>query len=137
MTPSIYRALIERTKKHEGFRATPYLDSVGVGTIGYGTTHITEQDAAYLLERYMTECVALVEGYLINEGISLDDFRISILAEMAYQLGFKGLLGFRKMFKALKSWDYVEAARQMRDSKWYRQTPARCADLAIKMECGG
>ena len=45
MLPSLYDKLVNGIKKHEGFRDRPYFDSLGVGTIGYGTTWITEEEA--------------------------------------------------------------------------------------------
>ena len=136
MYNSVFNELKERVKKNEGFRSKPYLDSVGVGTIGYGTTWITEEEGEYLLKRRLRESVVMIETYLENEFISLDDFRIGILSEMTYQLGFKGVLGFKKMWKAIRNMDYTEAAAQMKDSRWFKQTPVRAGELALKMERG-
>lgn len=136
MKRSIYENLKERIKKNEGFRAKPYFDSLGLGTIGYGTTYITEKEADCLLANRLMNCVALVEGYVENEEISVDDFRIGILAEMAYQLGFAGLLKFKKMWAAIRNMDYGKAAAEMKDSLWFKQTPVRAGNLADKMEKG-
>ena len=38
-----YKAVKDRIKKHEGFRNTVYLDSLGKATIGYGHL-LTEED---------------------------------------------------------------------------------------------
>ena len=105
-------------------------------TIGYGTTSVSEYEAEWLLRHRLRECVELVTGYLENEHISLDEFRKKILCEMCYQLGFKGLLRFKKMFKAIRDFDYEAASREMLDSAWHRQTPVRCEYLAKKMREG-
>lgn len=136
MFNSVYKELVERVKLHEGFREKPYFDSLGVGTIGYGFTYLKKEECDKILDNRLKEATGLVEGYLINEGITLDDFRTAILVEMAFQLGFKGLLGFKKMWKALRDMDYEKAAEEMKDSRWFRQTPARSADLADKMMKG-
>lgn len=132
----IYENLKERIKKNEGFRAKPYFDSLGVGTIGYGITYVTEKEADLLLTNRLMDCVALVEGYIENEKISVDDFRIGILSEMAYQLGFAGLLNFKKMWRAVRDMDYDKAAAEMKDSLWFKQTPVRAGNLADKMARG-
>jgi len=41
--------LIEQLKQHEGFRSTPYQDTEGVWTIGYGLTNITKEEAETIL----------------------------------------------------------------------------------------
>ena len=128
--------LCERIKFAEGFRAKPYLCSEGVHTIGYGTTSVSEYEAEWLLRHQLRECVELVEGYLENEQISLDEFRKMILCEMCYQLGFKGLMAFKKMWHAIRDFDYEAASREMLNSVWHRQTPVRCEYLARKMREG-
>lgn len=136
MLNSVYRDLTERVKKHEGFMERPYFDSLGVGTIGYGFTYLKKEECDKILDNRLKEATGLVEGYLANEGISLDDFRVGILVEMTFQIGFKGVLYFKKMWRAIREMDYSEAARQMKDSRWFKQTPVRAGDLANKMERG-
>lgn len=136
MKNSVYNDLKERIKKHEGFRAEAYLDSLGYPTFGYGSRRIREKYADLNMQDDLKECIALVEGYIENEQISVDEFRIGILAEMTYQLGFQGVIGFKKMWKALRKMDYTEAAAQMKESRWFKQTPVRAGELACKMERG-
>ena len=136
MLNSIYRDLTERVKKHEGFMERPYFDSIGVGTIGYGFTYLKKEECDKILDNRLKEATGLVEGYLSNEGISLDDFRIGILVEMTFQLGFKGVLCFKKMWRAIREMDYETAAKEMKDSRWFKQTPVRAGELALKMERG-
>lgn len=136
MLTSVYKNLVERVKKNEGFRADAYLDSLGYPTFGYGSRTIREKYADLNMQDDLKECIALVEGHLSKEGISLDEFRIGVLSEMAYQLGFKGLLGFKKMWRALRDMDYVTAAAEMKDSRWFKQTPVRAGSLSEKMKKG-
>ena len=44
----------------EGFRAGPYLDSAGIPTIGYGTTHYPWGYAVTLADKLISEPMALV-----------------------------------------------------------------------------
>ena len=136
MLNSVYRDLTERVKKHEGFMERPYLDSLGVGTVGYGFTYLKKEECDKILDNRLKEATGLVEGYLSNEEISLDDFRIGILVEMTFQLGFKGVLCFKKMWRAIRDMDYETASKEMKDSRWFKQTPVRAGELALKMERG-
>ena len=130
MLNSIYRDLTERIKKHEGFRSRPYFDSLGVGTIGYGTTWITEEEADMLLRNRLQSCSAEIDSYIDELSVSIDEVRRAILYEMCYQLGIDGVKRFRKMWEALADMDYEKASREMKTSRWHKQTPARCEYLA-------
>jgi len=136
MKNSIFNELKERVKKNEGFSTEAYLDSLGYPTFGYGSRKIREKYADLNMQDDLRECVGLVEGYIVNEKISVDEFRIGILSEMAYQLGFAGLLKFKKMWRAIRDMDYDKAAAEMKDSLWFRQTPVRAGNLADKMARG-
>ena len=130
MLSSVYHNLTERIKKHEGFRARPYFDSLGVGTIGYGTTWITEEEADMLLRNRLQSCISEIDSYIDELSVSIDEVRLSILYEMCYQLGIDGVKRFRKMWEALANMDYEKASREMKASRWHKQTPARCEYLA-------
>ena len=55
---------------------------------------------------------------------------------MVFQLGKSGVSKFRNMWKALQQDppDYKEAAVQMLDSRWAKQTPNRANDMANLMK---
>jgi lysozyme len=67
---------------------------------------------------------------------SLDDVRQVVLASMCFQMGLHGLLAFTKMLNAIERGDYKDAAAEMLDSTWARQTPARAQRLAAMMKTG-
>jgi lysozyme len=67
---------------------------------------------------------------------SLNDARQAVIISMAYQLGFAGLLKFRKMWVAIERQDYVDAANQIMDSLAARQTPNRYKRNAEMMRTG-
>ena len=67
----------------------------------------------------------------------IDETRQGVLIEMAYQLGWSGLMDFKKMIKALQEQDYEKASIEMLDSKWAkRDTPKRAEKLAEIMRSG-
>ena len=114
--------LIEHIKEEEGFRGYPYDDTLGFPTIGYGTKlPLTEHESLLILEYRL----ASMQKELIK---NLPDFSAQaevwdVLYGMTYQMGVRGVLNFKKMIVALRARDYREAARQMLDSKWAKQTP--------------
>ena len=122
--------------KEEGFRDKPYQCSEGVWTFGHGLTSITEQESLTLVGNRLADLEQRVKTHLRLNDISLDEFRICILIDMAYQLGVNGLRKFAKMFNALKDYDYELAADEMLNSKWHKQTPVRCELLAKRMRKG-
>lgn len=67
---------------------------------------------------------------------TLNNPREDVLVNMAYQMGLHRLLGFKKALAAMLAGDFEEAAREMLDSAWARQTPRRARRLAEQMRTG-
>lgn len=147
--------LVERVKKHEGFRAKPYIDplvrqtpeAIGIPknefhiiqkhfdklkvTFGYGFTNLTEEEAGHLLEyRLFTIRTELYNDSQMAFLYDIDSTAVDILVEMAFQLGIFGLKKFSNMLGALRSTDYKRAADEMLDSLWAKQTPRRAQELS-------
>lgn len=135
MNRQLLRSQLER---HEGLRLKPYRDTVGKLTIGYGRNiedvGISRDEADFMLDNDIDQ----VEVHLntVDEYLDLDDVRQSVLANMCFNLGFYGLMGFRRMWKAIARKDYQEAARQMMDSQWARQVGSRAVELSEIMRTG-
>ena len=125
--------------RHEGLRQTPYICPAGKLTIGVGrnleAVGITEEEALYLFRNDLGRVRAALDKRL-SWWRRLDDVRQAVLISMAFQLGPGGLLGFRRLLAALEAGQWAEAAREMLDSQWARQTPNRAAELA-EMVRGG
>lgn len=116
----------------EGFRDRPYLDTVGVATFGHGLTYITQYESLRIVgERVQSMYWLLSSSH--NWFNNLTPNRRSVILNMAYNLGYNGLLGFKKMIAAIERGDYDEAKRQMLDSKWARQVGDRAVRLANQM----
>ncbi|WP_421670300.1 glycoside hydrolase family protein [Rahnella sp. EDr1-12] len=107
-----------------------YKDSLNFSTIGYGHLltksevypyGISEDKANALLNQDIK--IARMQYYKLELDLPQDwqDFMII----MIFQLGYAGVLKFRKMITALKVKDYKEAIVQAKDSLWYKQTPNR------------
>jgi len=122
----------------EGLRLRPYLDSVGVWTIGVGHNlkkGISKDQANYIL---MTD-IATVENNLDNHfpwWRDMDEPRQLVLIGMCFNLGITRLKRFKKTLKAMENGDYQTAADEMVDSKWYRQVGNRGKRLVKIMRTG-
>jgi lysozyme len=116
----------------EGFRPTPYQCSAGVWTFGHGLTYITQYESLRIVEDRVQELYWLLSAShkWFND---LTPARKSVILNMAYNLGYRGLLGFKKMIAAIERGDYDEAKRQMLYSKWARQVGDRAIRLANQM----
>lgn len=117
---------LERIKKHEGLRLKPYKCPAGKLTIGYGRnledTGITQREAEMLLQNDLDRVWDEIAPYFnTDEFTHVSRERYHVLVEMAFNLGTKGLLGFKQMIDALRLGDFEEAAVQMLDSKWAEQ----------------
>ena len=136
MTPTDFEQMLIR---HEGLKLKPYKCTAGKLTIGVGRNiedmGITEDEAIYLLRNDVARFAAeLAQAKPIVK--SLDDVRYYVLLNMAFNLGVSRLLKFEKMWKAIEDQRYVDAALEMKDSRWCEQVGGRCSELAALMESG-
>lgn len=149
--------LTDSLTQDEGERLVPYLDSVNLWTVGIGRcierNPVTPAEWRWLLHNKAVEFKLSESGsqFLFSNDVRsalnqikarcdfwdrLDDVRQNVLIELCFQLGIERLLGFNKMFAALRVGNFTEAAKEGRDSLWYRQTPARAEKLMRAMETG-
>lgn len=124
--------LINRIKKHEGFRVKPYRCSAGKLTVGYGRNlddkGISAEEAELMLLHDVNESSDAASQFTWFRR--LDNVRQGVIIEMIFNLGLPRFLGFKKMIQALRDEDYQEASIQMMDSKWARQVKGRAIMLA-------
>lgn len=134
--------LIEQLKRHEGFRAYAYHDSLGYLTIGYGRLidrrkggGITVDEATVLLSNDVNEVVKeLWQALPWIEG--LGDVRQRVLCDMAFNMGVPGLVKFTRTLDFIQRGEFGSAANQMLQSLWARQVPNRARTLAEMMRTG-
>lgn len=131
--------LHDRIVRHEGLRLKPYKDSLGYLTIGVGrcldTNGITKDEAFYMLDNDISR----VKREVAKEFpwiIGLDETRQEVLYEMCFQLGINRMSLFKRMIAALRDGRYDDAAEEMLDSGWHKQTPKRCEEMALIMKRG-
>lgn len=131
--------IIDQLKRDEGYNPKPYRDSLGKLTIGYGTLiedGLDQEECEWLLQhRYQIRAKNPVAQY-IPWSNSLDDARLGVLENMAYNLGIFGLLSFKNMLSMIQSGDYKGASVHLLDSKYAMQVGARAHRLAVQLETG-
>ena len=132
-------ALVVELKRDEGVRNKPYKDTVGKITIGVGRNLDDVGLSNDEVESLLRNDIARVKQQLDKNlpwWTTLNDTRQRVLANMCFNLGIGGLMGFDNTLAAIKTGNYADASRRMLDSKWAKQVGARAVRLAKMMESG-
>jgi len=126
-------------QRDEGVRLHPYSDSVGKLTIGIGRNltdvGISIAEASLLL----TNDVSAVQTQLqsnLNWWANLNEARQGALINIAFNIGWSGLLGFHNTLTLLEAGDYNGAAAEVLKSKWAAQVGARATRLSEQIRTG-
>ena len=132
--------LTEQLRRDEGTVPHAYQDSLGYWTIGVGRLidarkggGLSPDEIDYLLDNDIKAKTHEVLRAL-PWAARLSEPRQAVLVNMAFQLGTKGLLAFHRTLGSIEDGQYGEAALEMLDSTWAKQTPARAMRLATQME---
>ena len=139
-TPALATDLIA----DEGLRERAYQDGGGVWTIGVGHTGREVRDG---LVWTRAQCLAALAADLsrVERGLdarlawwrAMNGPRQDALANLAFNLGVEGVLGFPHMLAALKAGDNALAARRLLASEpWRSQVGVRAERLARQIESG-
>lgn len=126
-------------RNEEGVRYKPYKDHLGYWTIGVGHLIDPIKGAKWIegpltdaqVNALLDEDIAKVERGLPDWMRELGPVRYAIMVDMAFQMGVNGLLGFKNTLRYVREGQYEQAANNMRQSLWYRQTTNR-ANRRIK-----
>jgi len=132
--------LTEQLRRDEGTESCAYQDSLGYWTIGVGRLidarkggGLSNDEIDYLLDNDIRAKTAEVLRAL-PWAARLSEPRRAVLVNMAFQMGTKGLLAFHRTLGSVEDGQYGDAAVEMLNSTWAKQTPARAMRLATQME---
>ena len=129
---------------HEGgIILKPYKDHLGNWTISAGHL-IKEREMNEFRDgiTYETGLKLFLVDYMIAKRDmqtflkpcgDMPDIVQEVCLEMAFQLGLTNLMMFKKFQKKIMEKDWNGAIEEMRDSRWYNQTPNRATALMKKM----
>ena len=126
---------LEQLKQDEGFSEKSYKCTAGYLTIGYGfniDAGMSKAQAEAILEVTCRERIDALKVALSWFSDAPEEVR-SVLLNMAYQLGMAGLMKFKLTLGYLELRQYDEAAKEMLDSQWARQTPERATRLSKRI----
>jgi len=139
----------EQLKIDEGVEYEIYEDHLGLPTFGVGHlilesdeefgqpvgTAITEERVRSCFERDLDTSIREC-GTLYGEGTfgDLPDEVQQILVNMMFNMGRPRLSGFKKFNAAIEAGNWMEAAKEGRDSLWYNQVTNRAERLMKRME---
>jgi lysozyme len=122
--------IIEKIKMEEGDKARMYKCPAGKWTIGAGINLEAQEMPQEVRDLWLQHILSGLHFSMLRDvpsycGNPDDDAADLVLLDMAYQMGVKGLLGFKKMNDAIGVEDYQLAANELLDSNYARQTPNR------------
>ena len=139
--------LREELKIDEGVKYEIYLDHLGFPTFGIGHlirntdvehgqavgTKVTEDRVnecfASDTSSVLKDCEALFSSYYdLPEEVQL------IIANMMFNMGRPRMSGFTKFIAAVENNDWLIAAKEMVNSRWYNQVPNRADRLVKRMQ---
>ena len=140
MTEALMNRIKAQLVRHEGLRLKTYRCTAGKLTIGIGRNledrGISQKEAYAMLERDILD----FEQQLLNEipdvYNGLDEVRQSVLLNMCFNLGIKGLLEFKNTLAFIDAGDWERAANGMLASKWAKQVGRRAIELSELMRKG-
>jgi hypothetical protein len=125
----------------EGLAEEVYLDSLRVPTYGVGHALTEEERKKYKVgDKVPMTLIAktyqedLVKAYQAAKkqaamlAIDSPDF-IAALTSVCFQLGSNWYLEHKKTWSYLMNHKYDEAIQEVKNSRWYRQTPKRVQDF--------
>jgi len=122
-------AIEEQIMRHEDFRAKVFMGPEGATLIGYGRNikdkGLTKAEALMLLRNDIKECEDDLHKIFGKLFFEMDSNRRMALIDMRYTLGPGGFREFERMIGAIKAGNYSLAAKEMKDSRWYRQVGIR------------
>lgn len=139
----------EQLKDDEGVEYVIYEDHLGYPTFGVGHlilesdeeygrpvgTSVTEERVRSCFEADLDtaigECSTL---YGEREFRNLPDEVQQILVNMMFNMGRPRLSGFKKFNAAIAEGDWIEAAKEGRDSRWHKQVFNRAERLMVRLE---
>ncbi len=139
---------LEILKGYEGFSGTPYMDTAGHRSIGYGhnldvsplpgdrdynARPLTEAEAEAILSQDVKAAERSLQRMVPEVMGSIPQDKRDVLIRMSFQMGAAGVAKFRKMLSALEAGNYPRAAEEMLDSRWARQVPRRAGEEAERM----
>ncbi len=135
--------IVSQLERDEGSVPYAYHDSLGFWTIGVGFLidkrkggHLRSEEIQFILSNRVKLLTAELMHHFPDWLPSLNDARLGVLQNMAYNLGIEGLLGFPHFLADMKNGNWRSAADEMRNSLWAKQVHSRATRLEQQVLTG-
>lgn len=131
--------LAKQLEIDEGKRPKMYQDTVGKWTAGVGRNLSDRSFNDDEIQLMLANDIALATKdarQLVPGFDNLDDVRQEVLANMAFNMGYAKLSGFKRFLAAVNGSEFAEASLEMLDSRWANQVGARALRLSKAMRTG-
>jgi len=147
LPPNLIEQIKEDLVRHEGYVTEIYLDSENLPTFGIGHL-VTENDMEHtwpvgtpvtderILQVFHDDCNAActdASALFLNFSSHPEDVQ-RVLVNMAFNLGRSRLGKFKNMIRYVNEGNYLMAANEMVNSKWYNQVGRRSQELVDIMK---
>ena len=145
-----YEYVYEQLVDEEGVRSVAYIDTRGYTTLGIGhccssnpTKPILGRNVKVGQAITHDEVVKLFDHDLadvLNSLLNLPWFKTLthnqqyVCISLVFNLGYGGLLKFKRFLEALEAGEIKQAAAELRDSKWFKQVGRRGVKLTHLLE---
>lgn len=154
--------IFEMLRFDEGLKLSVYKDTEGFWTVGIGhlltknpSKEVAIQELDKLVgrktggvimqneaEKIFASDVSVAEKGILGNSVlapvykSLDDERKKALINMVFQMGVLGVAGFKNSMRLLLDKKWNDAAVNLKQSKWYKQTTNRATRVISVFEKG-
>lgn len=124
--------LEQMIERHEGCRYLPYVDSVGVQTIGIGH-NLHKQLSRAAVEQIFRDDIADAKADCLHQFpwyADLTERRQWAMIDLCFNMGINRLLAFKNFLLAMSLGDYDTAADHLLDSLYAKQVKGRAHEIA-------
>jgi len=139
LSEDLFVQIKEDLTRHEGCKTTVYLCTESIPTAGIGHALFGLEEMAVgdevsmeqVLEWFKEDCDTAVKDCcaIFLNFASLPDQVKRVLVNMAFNIGRPRLSKFKNMITAVNEGNWVKAADEMVDSRWYNQVGNRSVEL--------
>lgn len=143
LDPDLFKVMSEHLEREEGRVAHAYQDHLGFWTIGVGRLidkrkggRLSDDEIDYLLANDIRRFIAAMESWPSWQAVKDNPARATAMLSMCFQMGPAGLAGFKNSLALIAQKKWREAATNLLQSKWARQTPARAMRVTRMIERG-
>jgi lysozyme len=121
----------------EGVKSRPYTDTVGNVTIGRGrnlsAVGLSLDEIEYLWANDVARACVDLDAHLAWWR-TLPAQQQRVMINLAFNMGIDGLLSFEHFLDAMQRQDWIVAAGELQDSKWWGEVGFRGPRMVARLE---